>query len=153
MTWYELLLSLHIAGAALWFGSGLAIGTMGYTALATGREAFATVSLYAGRWAGKAHPAAGLLILLTGFGMIADADIPVGDTWVLLGIIGLVLVFGIGGALIGRASDELAKQIESAGGVMSEELVPVAERLLLFARIESALLLLLIVNMVAKPGA
>ena len=153
MTWYELLLSLHIMGAALWFGSGLAIATMGYTALGVGRDAFATVAVHGGRWASYAHPAAGVVILLTGFGMVADADIPVGDTWVLLGLIGLVLIFGVGGALIGRTSDALTKQIEAGGGAMSPELVPLAERLLLFARVESALLALVIVDMVVKPGA
>ena len=153
MTWYELLMSLHIMGVALWFGSGLAIATMGYTALAAGRDAFAAVTVHAGRWASRAHPAAGVVILLTGFGMVADADIPVGDTWVLLGLIGLVVVFGLGGALIGKTSDELTKRIEAGGGAMTPELVPLAERLLLFPRIESALLALLIVDMVVKPGA
>jgi uncharacterized membrane protein len=153
MSWYELLLSLHVLAAALWFGSGVAITVTAYRALATGREAFSAVLPPAGWWAGRAHPAAGVVILLTGFGMVADADLSLGDTWVLLGLIGVVLLFAYGGAAVGRTSDQLTKRIAEGGGVLTAELLPVANRLLLLVRIESALLALLIVNMIVKPGA
>jgi hypothetical protein len=151
MSWYELLLSLHVLAAAAWFGSGLAITVTAYRALAAGREAFGAVQPAAGWWAGRAHPAAGVVLLLTGFGLVAEADIGLGEPWIVLGLVGLVALFAFGGAFVGRTSDDLSGRIAEAGG-MTEALLPLAERLLLFTRIESAVLALVIVNMVVKPG-
>ena len=151
MSWYELLLSLHILSIATWFGSSLAITAMSFMALRTGPESFASVFVPAGKWAGRAHPAAGVLLLLTGFAMVADADWDF-DAWLILGLIGLVAAMGIGGALIGRTADGMAKRIEG-GAMTAEELTGSARQLLLYTRIELVILVLVIVDMVAKPGA
>ena len=151
MSWYELLLSLHILSIATWFGSSAAITAMGFMSLKTGPEAFGTFSLPATKWAGRAHPAAGVLLLLTGFAMVADADWDF-ETWLILGLIGLVVAMGIGGALIGRTAEGMVKRIE-AGSMTAEELSTDARRLLLYTRIELVILVLVIVDMVAKPGA
>ena len=152
MSWYELLLFLHILAIATWFGSSLAITILTARSLPVGGSVFGTFSLNAAWWAGRAHPAAGVLLLLTGFGMVADADLSVGDTWVLLAVIGLVVAMGIGGGLIGRTADELTGRIEANGGVFTPEMRPLGDRLLLFVRLELVVLVLVIADMVAKPG-
>lgn len=151
MSWYELLLVLHIAAVALWFGSGLAITVMGYRALATDPPSFGPVALNAGWWAGRAHPAAGGTILVAGILMVLDADRSFGDAWIIIGLAGWVVLSAIGGAVIGKTSDELVKNIREGGG-FTAEMRPLASRLLLASRIESALLFLIIVDMVTKPG-
>ena len=151
MSWYELLLSLHILSIATWFGSSLAITAMGFMSLRTGPESFGTFLLPATKWAGRAHPIAGVVALLTGFAMVADADWDF-DAWLILGLIGLVVAMGIGGALIGRTADGLVKRMES-GAMTAEELSGGARQLLLYTRIELVILVLVIVDMVAKPGA
>lgn len=150
MSWYELLLSVHILAIATWFGSGLALIAVGFQTIKTGPETYAGFVVPAARWAGRAHPAAGVLLLLTGFAMVADADLDF-DTWLILGLLGLVAAMGIGGAFIGRTSDQLVKRIET-GGMTAEELNDGGRKILLFARIEMAILVLVIVDMVAKPG-
>ena len=151
MSWYELLLSLHILSIATWFGSSLAITAMGFMSLRTGPESFGTFMLPASGWASRAHPAAGVLALLTGFAMIADADWDF-DAWLVLGLLGLVVAMGIGGALIGRTAEGIVKRME-AGSMTAEELSTGARQLLLYTRIELVILVLVIVDMVAKPGA
>jgi hypothetical protein len=151
MTWYELLLSLHVLAIATWFGSGVAITAMSFMALRTGPEAFAGVFAPAGRWASRAHPVAGVLLLLTGFAMVADADLDF-DTWLVLGLVGLVAAMGVGGALIGRTAEGIMKKVEG-GSMTAEELSADARQLLLYTRIELVILLLVIVDMIAKPGA
>lgn len=153
MSWYELLLSIHILAAALWFGSGLAITAMAYRALADTPRSFSTFAVPAGWWAGRAHPAAGVVLLLTGPAMLAQADISFGEPWVIIGLVGLVALFAIGGAFVGRTSDDLVRQLREGDGAVTPELRPQAQRLLLYTRIESALLALMIVDMVVKPGA
>jgi Predicted integral membrane protein (DUF2269) len=150
MSWYELLLSLHLLAIATWFGSGLAITAMGFMSLRTGLEAFGAFTLPATKWAGRAHPAAGVVLLLTGFAMVADADWEF-DAWLILGLVGLVAAMGMGGAFIGRTADGIVKRIEG-GSITAEELSADARRLLLYTRIELVILVLVIVDMVAKPG-
>src|SRR5215212_8990798 len=106
MSWYELLLSLHILAIATWFGSGLALTALGFQTLKTGPDVYAGFVIPAAKWAARAHPAAGAVLLLTGFAMVADADWDF-DAWLILGIVGLVAAMGIGGAFIGRTSDRL----------------------------------------------
>ncbi|HEV2812774.1 MAG TPA: DUF2269 family protein [Solirubrobacteraceae bacterium] len=150
MSWYELLLSLHILAMATWFGSSTALTAMGFMSLRTGPEAFGSFVLPASKWASRAHAPAGIVLLLTGFGMIADADLDF-DTWLILGLIGLVAALGVGGALIGRTADGIVKRIEG-GALTAEELSTSANQLLLYTRIELVILVLVIVDMVAKPG-
>ncbi len=151
MSWYELLKTLHVLAMGLWFGSAIAILVMA-TRARSNPTAFGTFAVNAGWWAGRAHPAAGVVLLLTGFAMVAEADLDLGETWIWLAIAGLVLVFAIGGALVGRTSNALTRQIEGAGGVLTEESRPLADQLLLYARLELAVLVLVVADMVAKPG-
>jgi nitrate reductase gamma subunit len=153
MSWYELLLFLHILAIATWFGSGLAIMVLATRAQNVEGPAFGTFAINAGWWAGRAHPAAGVVLLLTGFGMVAEADISIGETWIVLALVGLVVAFGVGGALTGRTSDQLTKALEGSGGNYSAEHRDLAQQVILYSRIELAVLVLVIADMVAKPGA
>jgi hypothetical protein len=150
MSWYELLLTIHILAVALWFGSGLAITVVSYRLIGARDAAFAPFALHAGWWAGRAHPAASVVIILAGIGMVADSDfVEFGDLWIILGLIGWVVVGGLGGRFIGPTAERLAESV-STGGV-TEQVRPIAGRLLTFMRIEAGLLALLIAIMVAKP--
>jgi hypothetical protein len=148
MDWYELLLSLHIIAAGLYLGSGIAIWVLSQRILAVDPPAFGTFARQAGWWASKAHPAAAVVLLLAGFGMVADADIDF-DTWIILGLIGWLAGGAVGGGGVGRAGRALEDAItrEDGAGIMTS-----ANRLLLLARVESAILILVIVDMVVKPG-
>jgi len=68
-------------------------------------------------------------------------------------VIGLAIAFGINGALTGRTSEMLNSTREDSGGAVTADLHPVAERLVVYLRIELALLVLIVADMVAKPGA
>jgi Predicted integral membrane protein (DUF2269) len=150
MSWYELLLTLHIAAAALWFGSGIAITVIGYRALAADPPSFGPVAAHANWWASKAHPGSSVVILVVGILMALDADL-FGEAWVWIGIGLWVALAAIGGAVIGKTSGELATGI-AQGGSFTTEMRPAASRLLLASRVESAILFVAIVVMVAKPG-
>ncbi|HEX8122217.1 MAG TPA: hypothetical protein VF549_13230 [Solirubrobacteraceae bacterium] len=152
MSWYELLKSLHVLAIATWFGSGIALTVLGYRSLAAGAGPYGSFVVNAAWWASRAHPTAGVVALLTGFGMVADADYSMGDTWLWLGLLGLVVSMGIGGALIGRTADGIVKSVEGAGGALPEAQRPAVGRLLLYVRIELAIVALVVFDMVAKPG-
>ena len=151
MSWYELLLTIHIAAVGLWLGSGITITAMGSRALAVDPPSFGPFALHAGWWAGRAHPAAAVVILIAGILMVIDADLSFGDAWISIAIGGWIVLMAISGGVIGRASTRLMEGICERGGYTAE-LRPVASRLLLASRIETVLLVLIIADMVAKPG-
>jgi uncharacterized membrane protein len=148
---YELLLTLHVLAMATWFGSGLAVTAMGLRSLKAGIGPFSAFSVQATAWAGRAHPAAGVVILLTGIGMVLDAGYSFGDTWILIALVGIFAAMGVGGGLIERTSSALAESVAAGGGTLPETERPVAQRLLLYTRIELAILAIVIVDMVVKP--
>ena len=152
MSWYELLLTLHILAAALYLGSVLAITMMSFRALASDPPTFGPVINHAGWWASKAHPAAATVILVAGILMVLDADLSFGDAWISIGLGGWLLTGLVGGALAGPAAVKMGEAMGERGGY-SAELRPLASRFLLFSRIEAALLVAIIAVMVTKPGA
>ena len=149
---FDALKTLHVLAIATWFGSGVAITVMGIRALKTGGMPFGSFIVNASSWAGRAHPISGVILLVTGFGMVADRDYPIGDAWILLAIVGLVLAMGVGGALIGRTAGQVVEGVQGAGGVLPEDRRGAAERMLLYTRIELVILALVIVDMVVKPA-
>ena len=150
MSWYELLLTLHILGAGLWLGSGIAITVITYRLASLRDTALGPFMSSVQWWAGRAHPAASVVILLAGFGMVADADLSLGETWIVLGLIGWVIAGALGGRFIGPTAEKLVVEAGPGGGGV--DVKATADRLLLFMRIESALLVVLIAIMVSKPG-
>lgn len=150
MSWYELLLTLHILGAGLYLGSLVTVTVFGYRALATGGSSFGWFTAQAGSWAGKAHPAAATVILIAGILMVIDADLSFGETWISLALAGWLILGAIGGGIVGSIAGKLGAAMEERGG-LTEETRPLAERMLLWSRIETALLVLVITIMVTKP--
>jgi len=149
---FDTLKTLHVLAIATWFGSGAAITVMGIRALKTGVAPFGSFIVNATAWAGRAHPAAGVVLLLTGFGMVADRDYPLGEPWIVIAIVGLVVAMGMGGAVIGRAAGELTDAVKEGEGVLPESKRGVADRMLLFTRLELTILVIVIADMVVKPG-
>ncbi len=152
MTLYEIFKTIHVLSMGVWFGSSLAITVIGIRALRGNDAWFGPYSIGAGWWAGRAHTAAGVLLLITGFAMIGDAGIDITEPWILIAIVGLIVAMGIGGAVIGPSATKLAEGVAAAGGTMTAEARPHADRLLLFSRIELVVLALVVADMVIKPG-
>ncbi|HEX8105017.1 MAG TPA: DUF2269 family protein [Solirubrobacteraceae bacterium] len=154
MTFYELLKTIHVLAMATWFGSAVAINVIGVRAL-RGEDgaAFPSFGMNAGWWASKAHPAAGVVLLITGFAMVGDHDLSIGDPWISIAIAGLVIAMGIGGALIGRASGQLTAALQQSRGTMTEQTQRLGEQVLRYSQFEILVLVIVIADMVFKPGS
>lgn len=155
MTWYELLLSLHILSAALYIGSTLAITVISYRLLAVGSPAFREFVPAAGWWASRAHPGAAVVLLLTAILMILDADLSFGDLWITLALTGWLIAGFIGGNLVGQTAKRLETQLAGDGGAgapLGDASRELAGKFLLYARLETAVLVLVLFDMVVKPG-
>jgi len=148
---YLILVYLHIIAAMVWLGGGFyfhyrftmlrrandvaSMVAVGKEVEATGNKVFA--------------PASGI-VLVMGIAMVAFG--PYGfDLWIVLALIGFVVTFLTGILFIGPTSSKVAAAVE-AEGIDSPEVAAQMDRLLTIARIDYVVLLLIVLDMVFKPG-
>jgi uncharacterized membrane protein len=150
-TTFTVLKTIHILAAATWLGGGSFVTTLASRA----RREKSPERLYAllatvEPVAKRVFPGSGLVLVITGFWMIGNGDLPY-DTWIILGIIAWAYSFVVGGAVIGPTVGK-AVQAFDEGGPTNPAAAPLVTRFLLFARIDSLVLTLAVLDMVAKPG-
>ena len=151
VTTYTVLLTIHILAAATWVGGGAFVTALSSRARREQvPERFAALLHLVEPIAKRVFPGSGLVLVVTGFWMIGNGDLSY-DTWVILGIIGWAYSFVVGGAVIGPAVTKAVRAFEQ-GGPTNPAAAPFVSRYMLFARIDSLVLALVIVDMVIKPG-
>lgn len=94
-------------------------------------------------------PAAGI-VLLMGILMVAFGDYGF-DLWIVLALIGYAVTFATGMLFIGPTSSKVAGAVQEKG-IDAPEVAAQMDRLLLIARIDYVVLLLILADMVFKPG-
>lgn len=151
MTWYELWLFLHVAGAIVWIGGAAAIQVFG---ILTKRAADpAKTSFFAQNVSSTIMcvflPAA-LLVLASGIGLTVNRDWDWGEPFIAAGLVLWALValtaFGFLGRAIGRAGAELA----AAGP--SPAIALRLRNLVWLSRVLLGVLAVIVFLMVVKPG-
>jgi uncharacterized membrane protein len=151
LTLYTALKSLHVIAAVVWVGGGIAASVL-MMRLRAARDDVVTVRMAAHfEFLGsRVLTGAALLLIVTGFATMAEGGLEF-ELWIILGLVGWLASSINGGALLGPQSQKLA--------ALAGEPAPDAQavdaglrRLMTFARIDSAILLLVIIDMVVKPG-
>ena len=152
VTWYELWLFLHIAGAIVWIGAAATIQVFG---ILTKRAADpAKTSFFAQNVSFTIMrillPAA-LLVIASGIGLTVDGNWDWGEPFITIGLVLWAVValiaFGFLGRAIGRAGAELAAAGPSpAIALRMRNLVWLSRGLL-------AVLAVIVFLMVVKPGS
>lgn len=146
----NVLLVLHIAGAATWFGANIAQAVVTRRFAAEGgapAASWMSSTVAMGRYL---YMPAGILVLLTGVWLVLDSGVygfgsvfvGIGMTVVLIGIILGITVFGPRGA---RAAQAFAEGDDAGGRAL-------VARVTAFGALDTALVLLAITAMVSKWG-
>jgi uncharacterized membrane protein len=150
-TTYTVLKTIHILAAATWLGGGSFVATLAARARREqSADRLAALLSLVEPVAKRVFPGSGLILVITGFWMIGNGDLPY-DTWVILGIIAWAYSFVAGGALIGPTVGRAVQAFEE-GGPTNPAAAPLVTRFLLLARIDSLVLTLAVLDMVIKPG-
>jgi uncharacterized membrane protein len=148
---YLVLVFLHIFAAIVWLGGG-AYFHYKFTMLRRTRDVAAMVAV--GREVEAVGnrvfaPAAGIVLLM---GILMVAFGPYGfDLWIVLALVGFVVTFATGMFFIGPTSAKLAATVEEKG-IDSPDVAAQMDRLLTIARVDYVVLLLILADMVFKPG-
>jgi uncharacterized membrane protein len=149
MTWFEVLLFVHVAMAVAWVGGGLTLLVLGYRYSQSGDPsrlaAFGTDIDWV---AHRVFIPASLIAFVTGVWMVVDSDFyGFGDDWILVGLLLYATTFLAGLLFLGPESGRV--------GQLAAERSPQAParvlRLVFLARLDLVLLFLIIYVMTLKP--
>jgi uncharacterized membrane protein len=149
MSWYELLLFVHVAMAVIWVGGGLMMQFFGIRASMSGEpERMAALGEDIEWIANRVFIPASLLAFLSGVLLVVESDFyGFGDDWIAIGLVLYATTFLAGLLFIGPESGRIGKL--TAEG--SPEVGPRTLRLILLSRLDLVLLFFLIFDMTVKP--
>lgn len=149
--WYALFRVIHVVLAVFWVGGGLTLTVLGLRAeRSTDPTEMATLARQAAFAGERFFAPAGVLVLLMGIAMMINTNWGWGKFWVIAGLIGYAATFVTG---IGFLSP-LAKRIDeliTEKGPTAPETQAAIQRILLVARVDIGVLLLVVADMVTKP--
>ena len=149
--WYALFRVTHVVVAVFWVGGGVLLTILGLRA-ETSDDPNEVVTL--ARWAGfvgeRLFAPAGGIVLAMGIAMMINTNWGWGKFWVVAGLVGYASTFITGVAILsplGKKIDALA----ASKGPTAPETLEAIRRILLIARFDVAVLLLVVADMVTKP--
>jgi uncharacterized membrane protein len=149
MTWYELLLFLHIVAAIVWLGAGLLINILASRAeRARDTEGLRRVAADSASLSETLFIPASLATLVFGILLVVDAW-SLSHLWIVLGLVGYAGTFLTGVLVMKPGSEKIAAIMERDG--MSPEAEIEIRKLLTKSRFDTVVLYLVVAVMALKP--
>ena len=150
-SWYAVFRVLHVAVAVFWVGGGMLLTILGLRAeRSDDPNEVVTLARWAA-WVGeRLFAPAGGIVLALGIAMMINTDWGWGKFWVDAGLAGYALSMAIGMGVLSPLAKKIAELSESKGPT-APETVDTIRRILLIARFDVAILLLVVADMVTKP--
>jgi hypothetical protein len=153
MTWYELLLFIHITASVVWIGAGFLSLLLATTYDRESDEAAIKRFLHDQEWlAMRLFVPASLVVVVMGIALVIESDAWTFDyLWIVLGLVGYAATFVTGFFFLRPASERIGAQMEQQGGRLTPELRTNIRKLIVFARVDYVTLALVVFDMVVKP--
>jgi uncharacterized membrane protein len=149
--WYAVFKTVHVLAAIVWLGGGALILVIGMRAqLARDSQDVVRIARQAAFAGERIFAPAGLVVVLMGIAMMINGDLDWGQFWVIAGLIGYGTTFAVGIGYLSPLSKKIARTAEEKGEE-DPETQALIDRILLVGRFDVAMLLLVVVDMVAKP--
>jgi uncharacterized membrane protein len=151
VTTYTVLKTIHVLATVVWVGGGLILVMLIARARRANDGTTLVTLIKQVEFVGpRIFATSGGILVITGIWMVLDADLP-WDLWVILGLVGWAATFVTGNFFLGPTSKKLDAQLEQRGqddpGARA-----LMDRLLNVARVDQVVLVLVVVDMVIKPG-
>ena len=149
--WYALFRLVHVTLAVVWVGGGALITVLARRAeRADDADELATIARQAAFAGERIFAPAGGIVFLMGIAMMINTDWGWGKFWVVVGLLGYVSTFTTGIAVLSPMAKKITALVEAKGSAAPETQAAI-RRILLIARFDIAVLLLVIADMVTKP--
>jgi uncharacterized membrane protein len=147
MTWYEFLLFVHIAAAAIWLGGAFTFQMYGLVVRRGGDpEEMARFAGRAGWLSERMFVPASLVVVLAGVGLMIDGNWDWDQLWVIFALVTFAASFLTGLLVLGP----MAKRIPAVGPTTPAGQALI-QRLFSILRVDLAFMYAIIFAMVVKP--
>ncbi len=150
-SWYDTFLAVHILCVVIWIGGGALLTVFGIMAQRTGDgeqlTQIARMAAFAGE---RIFAPAAIIVVIMGISMVLNAHYGFGHFWLIFGLLGFLTTFVLGIAVLAPMSKRIAAMIAEKGP-NHPEVQAYGNKILLVARADVAMLLVVIVDMVTKP--
>jgi uncharacterized membrane protein len=149
--WYAIFRVIHVSVAVFWVGGGILLTVLGLKAeMADDPNEIALLARWAA-WVGeRLFAPAGGVVLAMGIAMMINTNWGWGKFWVIAGLVGYALTMAIGTRVLSPQAKRIAELSETRGTTDPETQAAI-RRILVIARFDVAVLLLVVVDMVTKP--
>ena len=149
--WFAVFKLIHVSVAVFWVGGGILLTALALWAQTKDDpEELATVARQAAFVGERLFAPAGLVVLAMGITMVINDHIGFGTTWVVIGLVGYATTFTTGIAVLSPRAKRVATLLETKGAAAPETQAAIRE-ILLIARIDVAVLLIVVADMLLKP--
>ena len=146
--WYAFFKWVHVTGAVLWVGGGLALTILALWAERKQDPAeMAMLARQAAFIGERVFAPVGLLVLLAGIAMVINLHWGWGTSWIVIGLVGYAITFLTGLLVLGPQAKRIGQLIETKGAEAAETQAAI-RRILLIARVDEGVLLLVVAVMV-----
>ena len=150
-SWYDTFLAVHILFVVIWIGGGLFLTLFGILAERSRDPAqMAQITKMAAFAGEKVFAPAAIVVVAMGIAMVLNAHLGFGHFWIIFGLLGFASTFIIGIGVLSPRAKKLDALLAEKGPQAPETLAAISE-ILLIARVDMAVLGLVIVDMVTKP--
>ena len=137
--------------AVFWVGGGLLLTILGLRAeRSTDPMEMATLARQAAFAGERLFAPAGAVVLLMGIAMMIHTDWGWGKFWIIAGLIGYAATFVTGIAVLSPMAKKL-NELMTEKGPTAPETQAAIQRILVVARVDVGVLLLVVADMVTKP--
>ncbi|MDP9069026.1 MAG: DUF2269 family protein [Actinomycetota bacterium] len=148
---YDLLKSIHVLAAVAWVGGALFGQILAVRARKGGPTRLAQFADDMA-WLGPHYFAPiSLLVLLTGIGTVIVSGWEFTDLWIVIGLLGFAATFVTGIAYLAPAGKKVTAGITDRGPEDAEVQSNI-ERIQRISQIDTLVLVIVVLNMVVKPG-
>ncbi len=151
--WYSVFKAVHVLFAVIWVGGGVTIMIHAIRAqTARDPDGIVTVAKQAAFMGEKVFAPIGLVTFLMGIAMMINTSWGWGHFWIVFGLIGYAATFIVGVSILSPLAKRIDQSAEQNGPTAPETLALI-DRIMLIARFDVAVLLLVVLDMVTKPFA
>ncbi|HLX20425.1 MAG TPA: DUF2269 family protein [Gaiellaceae bacterium] len=149
--WYALFRVIHVTVAVFWVGGGLLLTILGIKVeRSDDPNEIVTLAGWAA-WTGeRLFAPAGGIVFAMGVAMMINTDWGWGKFWVVVGLIGYASTMFTGIAILSPQAKRITQLAEAKGPTAPETLAAI-RRIMLVARFDVAVLLVVVADMVTKP--
>lgn len=148
---FQIYLAIHVVSAVVWVGGDVTLTTLGIVFERRGDGETLAALGRMGTWIGtRVYTPTLFVVIAFGIALMHEGNIDWGQFWVIFGLIGWAIAGTLG---VGFVGPELGR-IDAAArahGPQSDEVMRRVKRLFMIFRFDTALLILIVLDMAARP--